>query len=240
MHLSTLDFQSAKLTVVLWQSSLPSLCEALCKTQVMILPKASLEEPWTNSLHGVHLHRATGGYGHWLSLPETQRSKLLMRKALQDEHVWHWHCPLPGYKSPLPRPAANPSMNPNPLRVLLAKLLMMDKFSECNNIYRKKPQKTWNFLAQGPGNGQGLNCTQQDGIGRLVNVLSDPHYLSLMRLSQGVEILSSEVLAQGLIMHFMEETPLLLPTPSWPTSVQETSGCLQKWHTAVKGGFIAS
>lgn len=76
-------------------------------------------------------------------------------------------------------------------------------------------------------------------VGRLVDVLSDPHYLSLMRVSQGVEIFSSEVLAQGLIMHFVEETPLLLPTPSWPTSAQETS-CLQKWHTAVKGGFIAS
>lgn len=114
----------------------------------------------------------------------------------------------------------------------------MNKFSECNNTYRKKPEKDMEF--PGPRtNGQELNCTQQDGIGRLVDVLSDPHYLSLMRVSQGVEIFSSEVLAQGLIMHFVEETPLLLPTPSWPTSAQETS-CLQKWHTAVKGGFIAS
>lgn len=114
----------------------------------------------------------------------------------------------------------------------------MNKFSECNNTYRKKPEKDMEF--PGPRtNGQKLNCTQQDGIGRLVDVLSDPHYLSLLRVSQGVEIFSSEVLAQGLIMHFVEETPLLLPTPSWPTSAQETS-CLQKWHTAVKGGFIAS
>lgn len=56
---------------------------------------------------------------------------------------------------------------------------MMNKFSECN---RKKTQKNMEF--PGPRtNGQELNCTQQGGIGRLVGVLSDPHYLSLMRVS---------------------------------------------------------
>lgn len=49
-----------------------------------------------------------------------------------------------------------------------------------------------------------------------------------------------EVLAQDLTLHFMGEIPQLLPTPSWPTSAQETSSCLQKWLTAVQGGFIAS
>lgn len=97
--------------------------------------------------------------------------------------------------------------------------LMMDEFWVWDNTYRKKTQplkRTWNFLAL---------------------------YLSLMRVCQGLEIFSSEVLVQGITRRtrkhaFYERSPISPSSPILEDAAQEISTCLWKWHTAVNIGFI--